>query len=184
MTQSYLPILTDAQEALKFYRSTNPLNDAQRAYVIAFLSREGWTNRQIRSELGIEKVYTLTHYRRVGLALSESEFALWSKNPDRITLGHLRALCHLKPEIREPLLRNVLAHKLSVSKLQQRIRGNDQRQNGDIKRYEAQMEGILGRGVKIHFDINRQSGKLTLDFFGLDDLDQIANSLGFQPEFD
>ena len=179
-----LPLFTHSSEALDFVRNTPGINDAQRAYVVAFLSREGWTNRQIRGQLGIDKVYTLTHFKRVGLSLSDVEFNLWDKNPDRITLGHLRAICHLKPEVREPLLRTLLAHRLSVAKLQLRVRDQSRNPNADIKRYESRMEGVLGRGVKIHYDPIRQSGKLTLDFFGLDDLDHLASALGFIPESD
>lgn len=56
-----LPFLADSQDALDFLHDTPDITDPQRAYVVAFLSREGWTNRQIRSHLGIDKVYTLTH---------------------------------------------------------------------------------------------------------------------------
>ncbi|HEY8942535.1 MAG TPA: transcriptional regulator [Cellvibrio sp.] len=177
-----LPFLTDSQDALDFLRDTPDLTDPQRAYVIAFLSREGWTNRQIRSHLGIDKVYTLTHFKRVGLALTDIEFNLWVKNPERITLGHLRVVCHLKPEVREPLLRKLLAQRQSVSKLHGLVRGQVQHSNADIKRYESQMEDALGRAIKIQFDGARQCGKLTLDFYGLDDLDLLATTLGFKTE--
>lgn len=174
-----LPLIGDIEEALDFVRKTPAISDPQRAYVIAFLSRQGWTNRQIRQQLDIDKVYTLTHFKRVGMALSDIEFDLWEKNPERITLGHLRALCHMKSEVREPLLRLLVAHRLSVTKLQQRIQAQSHHSNADIKRFENNMEDKLGRGVKIQFDPSRQSGKLTLDFFGLDDLDHLAAALGF-----
>lgn len=177
-----LPFLADSQDALDFLRDTPNITDPQRAYVIAFLSREGWTNRQIRSHLGIDKVYTLTHFKRVGLALTDIEFNLWVKNPERITLGHLRVVCHLKPAIREPLLRKLLAQRQSVSKLHGLVRGQVQHSNADIKRYENQMEDALGRAVKIQFDSARQCGKLTLDFYGLDDLDLLSTTLGFKSE--
>ena len=179
-----LPILFDSKDALDYLANTPHVGDPQRAYVIAFLSREGWTNRQIRKQLGIDKVYTLTHFKRVGLSLSEAEFSLWGKNPTRITLGHLRAVCHLNPLVREPLLRIVLAQNLSVAKLLQRLKDQTQSTNADIKRYETQMEESLGRGVKIQFNASRQSGKLTLDFFGLDDLDHLSTTLGFTPDQD
>lgn len=177
-----LPFLTDSQDALDFLRDTPDITDPQRAYVIAFLSRKGWTNRQIRSHLGIDKVYTLTHFKRVGLALSDIEFNLWEKNPERITLGHLRVVCHLKPIVREPLLRKLLAQRQSVSKLHGLVRGQVQHSSADIKRYENQMEDVLGRAVRIQFDAARQCGKLTLDFYGLDDLDVVATALGFKSE--
>lgn len=179
-----LPLLNDSQEALDFVRKAQSISDPQRAYVIAFLSREGWTNRQIRQQLGIDKVYTLTHFKRVGLVLSDIEFDLWEKNPERITLGHLRALCHLKSEAREPLLRLLIAQRLSVTKLHHRVQAQTHHTSADIKRFENSMEDSLGRGVKIHFDPARQSGKLTLDFFGLDDLDHLAAALGFNPSED
>lgn len=179
-----LPLLIDTQDALHFLASTPDMNDAQRAYLIAFLSREGWTNRQIRGQLGIDKVYTLTHFKRVGLALSDLEFQLWDKNPERITLGHLRCLCHLSSQKREPLLRSLLVQRVSVAKLQLRLREHQGTNDADIRLYERQMEDVLGRGIKITFDPLRQSGKLTLDFFGLDDLDQLTAKLGFTPGHD
>lgn len=184
MAIAMLPFLTDSQDALEFFHKTADINDPQRAYIIAFLSREGWTNRDIRSQLGIAKVYTLTHYKRVGLSLSDEEFALWERNPERITLGHLRALCHLKPTVREPILRQLLAHKLSVAALQVRLAGQTQRSNADIKHYEGRMEEALGRGVKIQFEPRRQNGKLILDFYGIDDLETLATTLGLKPETD
>lgn len=179
-----LPLLIESRDALDFLQKTPNINDPQRAYVIAFLSRQGWSNRQIRSHLGIEKVYTLTHFKRVGLVLNDSEFGLWAKNPERITLGHLRTLCHLQSSAREPLLRMLLVQRVSVAKLQVKINAREHYSNADIKYYETNMENTLGRGVKIQFNANRQNGKLTLDFFGLDDLDHLATALGFTLEND
>lgn len=178
------PLLIETNDALDFLAKTSYVTDPQRAYVIAFLSRKGWTNRQIRTHLGIDKVYTLTHFKRVGMALSDVEFSLWARNPARLTLGHMRALCHLQPNVREPLMRSVVAHGLSVAKLLQRIKGQTQTADADIKRYETLMEEKLGRGIRIQFDPVRQSGKLTLDFFGLDDLDHLSGALGFSLDLD
>ena len=80
------------------------------------------------------------------------------------------------------MLRKLLAQRQSVSKLHGLVRGQVQHSNADIKRYESQMEDALGRAIKIQFDGARQCGKLTLDFYGLDDLDLLATTLGFKTE--
>ncbi len=72
----------------------------KKAYVVAFLSGEGRSNSQIREDLGIEKVYTVTHLKRAG-TLSEEELTLWLRNPRKITLGHVRAVAKLPFSKRE-----------------------------------------------------------------------------------
>lgn len=71
-----LPYLIDADEAIEYYKSKSDLTDAEKAYVVAILSQEGYSNKSIRQSLGIEKVYTVTHLKRAGASLSESELNL------------------------------------------------------------------------------------------------------------
>jgi len=44
------------------------------------------------------------------------------------------------------------------------------------------MGEVLGRQIKIRFNQAKRSGSLTLDFYGLDDLDHISRCLGFKAE--
>ncbi len=178
----HLPFLTDAQEAVDFYQTNPTCTDAAKAYVVALLSNEGFSNRAIRSALNIDKVYTVTHLKRVGLALSETELALWHKNPTRITLGHVRAIAKLPRQEREKMLRKLLARKTPVHQFEAIAQGNSEQRDVDIKRYEERMAEILGRPVKIRYNNAKQSGSLCLDFFTLEDLDHLSTSLGFQAQ--
>lgn len=177
-----LPYLMDVEEAIAFYQKNPACTDATKAYVVAFLSKEGLSNRAIRAALKIEKVYTVTHLKRVGMALSNTELALWHKNPVSITLGHVRAIAKLPQQEREKMLRKLLARKTPVHQFEAIAQGKATQNNADIKRYEEAMADVLGRPVKIRYNSARQSGSLSLDFFTLEDLDLLAAALGFQAQ--
>lgn len=48
-----LPLLLDAREAIDYYHQHPGMTDAEKAYVVAFLSGEGRSNSQIREDLGL-----------------------------------------------------------------------------------------------------------------------------------
>lgn len=177
-----LPFLIDADEAIEYYKGQSELTDAEKAYVVGILDKEGYSNKSIRKALGISKVYTVTHLKRVGTSLSESELGLWHKNPTRITLGHVRAIAKLPQSKREELLRNLLTKRIPVHKFESIAQGKSNDTDTDIKRYERIMGEVLGRQIKIRFNAAKRSGSITLDFFGLEDLDDISKSLGFKAE--
>ncbi|HSC67861.1 MAG TPA: transcriptional regulator [Cellvibrio sp.] len=176
------PLVSDTREAIDFYHTNPACTDAVKAYLIALLSREGLSNRAIRAALNIEKVYTVTHLKRVGLALSEAELTLWDKNPTRITLGHLRAIAKLPQQVREKMLRQLLAKKIPVHHFAAIAQGATAQRDADIKRYEERMAEVLGRPIRIRYNNARKSGSLTLDFYTLDDLDHLATALGFHAQ--
>jgi ParB family transcriptional regulator, chromosome partitioning protein len=177
-----LPFLIDADEAIDYYNSKSDLTDAEKAYVVAILSREGYSNKAIRKALGIDKVYTVTHLKRAGTSLSESELGLWHNNRTRITLGHIRAIAKLPQSKREEMLRNLLTKRTPVHKFESIAQGKSDERDTDIKRYECIMGEVLGRQIKIRFNATKRSGSITLDFFGLDDLDHLSQSLGFKAD--
>lgn len=47
-----LPLLLDAREAIDYYHQHPGMTDAEKAYVVAFLSGEGRSNSQIRRGSG------------------------------------------------------------------------------------------------------------------------------------
>lgn len=175
-----LPYLINTQEAVTFYQANPSCTDAAKAYVVAILCKEGLSNRAIRAALNIDKVYTVTHLKRVGLALTEAELALWHNNPTRITLGHVRAIAKLPQQEREKMLRKLLTQKTPVHQFEAIAQGNNEQRDVDIKRYQDRMAEVLGRPIKIRYNSATKSGSLNLDFFTLDDLDGIATALGFQ----
>lgn len=177
-----LPLLIDAEEAEHFYKSHPDNTDAAKAYAIGVMSNDGYSNTEIREALEIDKVYTVTHFKRAGTLLSIDELDLWHKNPGRITLGHVRAIAKLKREKREALLRDLLSKKHSVAEYEAIGRGQEKSKDADIKRFEQLMSEALGRDIKIQYNKAKQYGRITLGFFTLNDLDEIAEKLGFLPE--
>ncbi len=180
----YLPYLLDKRDAVDFYQKNPACSDAAKAFVVAFLSKAGLSNREIRAALNIDKVYTVTHLKRAGLSLTETELALWHKNPDCITLGHVRAVAKLPQQERERMLRKLLAQKTPVHQFEAIAQGETEQRNADIKRYQERMAEVLGRPVKIRYNNAKKSGSLCLDFFTLEDLDHLATTLGFKAEED
>ena len=177
---TYLPLFMDANEALDHHMKASSLTDAERALVVGTLSKAGYTNQKIRAVLNIPHVYTVTHLARVGKSLSIDELNLWYKNPKRITLGHLRAIAKMPRPQREALMRELLTRKIAVHKFEALARDGVESVDVDIRRYEELMGDAIGRNVKISFDQAKRSGSICLGFFGLDDLDNISEMLGFK----
>lgn len=181
---SNLPFVTDWKEAVSYFHKSDDLNDAQKSYIIGFLAKEGKSNAEIRQLLGIQKVYTVTHYKRAGTLLSEEELQLWSRNPIRITLGHIRAVTSLPRAKREALLRGILTSRKSVQELVLIAKGKEPGLDVDIKRFAIEMGESIGRNVAISFDKVKGRGSLTLDFYSLDDLDDLSSKLGYVAQKD
>lgn len=177
------PLLLDSTEAVSWYLANPSANDALKAYAIGVMSRDGMTNRSIRKALSIDKVYTVTHYKRAGVLLTQEELMLWNKNPVRVTLGHVRAVAKIPRSLREPLLRDLVSGtKLSVADFTDRISGKEPAKDIDIKRLETSMSEALGRTVQIRYNKNNQTGSLKVSFYQLDDLEDLMVKVGFKLE--
>lgn len=163
--------------ATDFFISQTNLTSAQQACVVAFLNQRGMTNRDIRSALCIDKVYTVTHLKRTGTALSLIELELWHQNPDRISLGHVRAITKLPMEQRESLLRELLVRKIPVSHFEAIAKGKHIETDADIKRFERVIGDMLSREIEVQYNQKTGSGCLSLSFTGLDDLEQMTAAL-------
>ena len=177
-----LPLLLDDEEALDFFHSQARPSDPIKAHVIRVLAKEGYKNRHIREALGINKVYTVTHLLRVGIALSDDEMELWHKNPGRITLGHLRAIIKLKRNTREALIRKLLVSRTPVHQLEALAKGQNQKQDIDIEKFARTMSEVTGRPTSVRFSKRKKTGTLTLSFYNLDDLDDLCEKLGYRPQ--
>ena len=179
---AHLPLLTDAEEAIDYYKSQPHFSSGPiTAHVIRILVQDGYKNRDIREALGIEKVYTVTHFIRVSQALTDGEMDLWFNNPDRITLGHLRAIAKLDFPTREKLLRKLLVARSPVHEFESIARGDTQEKDVDIARFASTMSEVTGRPTDIRFNKKRKNGTITLNFYDLDDLDDLCRKLGFNP---
>lgn len=173
------PLLLDKAEAIAFYQENSLISDAVTAYIVGLCSKEGLTNKEIRESLNIDKVYTVTHYSRVGKNLTEEELMLWHKNPHRLTLGHMRAICKLPSLERNRLMRHALTRPIPVSEFERIARGDNAQHDTDIKRYQNLMSDVIGHPVAIKYNAATGRGSLTLEFFNLDELDKFAELLGF-----
>lgn len=176
-----LPMLVDSEEAIEHFHKPGTKTDAEKAYVVGILSKEGYGNKEIREVLKIDKVYTVTHLKRAGTRLSESLLNLWHRNSEIITLGHIRAIAKFPHEKQEELLRGLLRNKKSVHEFERIAKGAEGSEDVDIKRFEQIMGEVIGRQIRIRFNPAKRTGSLTIDYFGLDDLDDIAIALGFNP---
>jgi len=176
-----LPILLDADEAIEYYKENrvDPLTDAERALVVSTLHKDGYKNSDIRKVLGIPQVYTVTHLKRVGVSLTDMELSLWHKNPKRITFGHVRAVAKLPHLKREPLLRSLLSKRISVSEFERIAKGEPARQDIDIARFETEVSETIGRPLALRYNKVKRAGRLTVSFYGLDDLDDLLAGLGY-----
>jgi len=180
-----LPMLLDKKEAVRFLADQPLLSDAVKAYVCGLLHKSyGLKNRELRPIFGIARVYSMTHLIRVGSALTDEEFLLWHNNSSVLTLGHMRCLCHLPTGQRLRWIREVLARRLSVSSLHGKVWGGNGNKDKDIASYENLVSDKLGRPVNIKYLAQKQTGDLVLTFFGLDDLDDLLEKLGYAHKSD
>lgn len=179
-----LPYFVDKEEAIDYYHAQTSKNDALKAYIVGFLSKEKMSNKNIRSALGIEQVYTVTHLKRAGTRLSEDELTLWFNNADKISLGHVRAIAKLDQVKRERLLRDLLVKRIPVQHYESLARGEKEERDVDIKRLEEQMSSQLGREIHISYSSRRKTGTISLGYYQLEDLDRIITKLGFRADSD
>lgn len=177
-----LPLFIDADEAIEFYQRENlgqlP-NSVLTAWVIKALAEEGYDNPGIRAALGIHKNYVITHFLRVAKALSDEEFDLWNNNQGRITFGHLRAIAKLPKSRREPLIRQLLIQRIPVHEFELIARGKEQGVDVDTNRLATEISEQTGRPTTIRFNRRKQKGSITVEFFGLDDFDDLCMKLGY-----
>jgi ParB family transcriptional regulator, chromosome partitioning protein len=170
-------IFPSPTEAITYALTTPGMGNAQLAAIVAFLFANGLTNREIRASLNIKKVYTVTHLKRAGAALTPEEMELWHSNPARITLGHIRAIAKLPLTSREPLLRSLLLKKQPVSDFEALAKGKHVENSADIRKFERVIGDILGRDIKVDYNSKNSFGYLQLSFYGLDDLENITTAL-------
>lgn len=188
-----LPILLDDKDAVDNWNKD--ISDAVRSYIVSYLTiDEGMSNEKIRKLLGIKAVYEVTHLRRAG-RLSDEELLLWDKNKIRITLSHIRAIALLPKVTRIDLMRKLLVKKIPsriFEELAKQINENKQKETNpthlleslessglDTSKYAELMSEHTGRPTKMKFNPKKKSGTITLQFFGLEDLSNLALQLGF-----
>lgn len=191
-----LPLLLDADEAIEHLKEHN-CNDAVKAYAIGIMSKDGLSNKQIRRELGIQKVYTATHYIRAGTKLSEDELRFWNENIQKveartakvhpITLGHVRVLAKYNRQIREDFLSQIEkdlvdGKPISIPSLVTLLAKKNPSAKSDIKVLEEDIGVYLGREVFINYSKSKGTGSLRIKYYSPEDLEVLLDKLKIKRE--
>ncbi len=181
-----LPLLTDTGEAVTFYESTPTAwsSNLMKAWVVRHLVADGYSNADIRHAMRIKKKYVVTHLIRVGKSLSLDEFDLWSDNPSRITFGHMRAIASLPYSTRIDLIKLLLKSKTTVAQFEKIARGKKSESDVEIRWLEKDISEHIGQPTRIRFNHKKKTGSVTVDFFSLDEFDDLCRKLGYKPNED
>lgn len=167
-----LPIIIDDDEAIDIFNDPET-NDAIKVFAIKHLHASGLKSRDLSKHFSISK-YQLSHYARSARKLTDEEIELWSNHPKRITFGHIRSLIRLPSQQRLGLIKDLATkRRLSVRNCEQISRGEIPTEDTDIKAYEIELSEKLGRGIRIKYNQSNKTGQLTIDFFTLNDLEDI-----------
>jgi ParB family chromosome partitioning protein len=176
-----LPELTSVEDALLYWRDEQPAQVAIAAYVAGYLKSQGISNEDSRELMGVKQTYTMTHYRRVGTKLSRTCIELWLNNPQRIGLGHVRAISAMPEDKREDVIRSLLANsKIAVRDLERIAKGKEPAKDVDIARLEQAMGESIGYPIRVKWSRGERKGLLSVEFYSLDDLDALGRKLGYK----
>jgi ParB family transcriptional regulator, chromosome partitioning protein len=158
------------------------LNPVERARAFKKLAEQfGFKHHQIAQKIGKSRVY-VTNTMRI-LDLSEEMLAALSEG--KINEGHTRPLLMLieRPEEQKVLFQDIMLRKMNVRDAEQaarriaieRVRKFDSHLDPEICALEEKFTESLGTRVKIEKKEN--GGKLMIEFFSNDDLQDILNML-------
>lgn len=158
------------------------LNPVERAKAFKKLSDQfGFKHHQIAQKIGKSRVY-VTNTMRI---LELPEEILNALSEGKINEGHTRPLLMLceRPEEQRVLFQDIILRKMNVREAEQaarkiaieRVRKIDANLDPEISAFEEKFAETLGTRVKIEKKEN--GGKLTIDFFSNDDLEDILKML-------
>tara|TARA_R110001592_G_scaffold316364_1_gene592787 strand:- start:26899 stop:27450 length:552 start_codon:yes stop_codon:yes gene_type:complete len=174
-----LPDLVSIEDALGYWRDMQPAHESIAAHVAGYLSMKKIGNKESRELLGISKVYEMTHLRRIGTLLSRTCLELWLNNPHRIGIGHMRAITSMPKSQQEEKLRSILTRRVSVRDLESIARGDEIVIDHEIKLFQERMGEAIGYPVGVKWLKESGKGTISIKFFSLNDLDELARRLGY-----
>lgn len=141
----------------------------------------GDSNAEIKEALGLTR-YELSHLNRLSKKLCPEARKLVKRNP-HLSEGHARALVRLPTKSQEDILREALHRKLSVRKLELRVREHLEGREPmpDASYYEqlsTHISDTISHPVKVRPDKgNPRKGKIVITYLGLDAFDSIMERL-------
>ena len=158
----------------------NPLEEA--AGVKRLIEEFGMTHAEAAESLGRSRVAVTNALRLLELAPPVQELLREGK----LDMGHARALLGLAPLKQVEIARRAAEKRLSVRQVEHLVAALSRRPAGgarprvdrDVARLEEEWSQKLGTTVKIQAGSKAGSGKLTLYYATLDQLDVLLNKLG------
>ncbi len=158
------------------------LNPVDRALAFEQLHKQfGLTHTEIGKRMGRSRVYVSNTIRILSLP-EEIRLGLIS---GKITEGHTRPLLMLsdRPEEQKKLYEEIILRKLSVrdaEKIARRIAQDKVRKkkfivDPRIREYEKRLSENLG--TRVHIEQKEKGGKILIDYFSMEDLENILNAL-------
>ena len=160
----------------------NPMEEAQGFRVL--VETYGMTQEQAAASVGKSRSAVSNSMRL--LALSEPLRALVEDG--KLTAGHGRAILPLSPTLREDAAAAIMKSGLSVRQTEQLVKQMLARQDGEAKKkieakvpdYVAEAEHSLSTrlGRACHISRGRKKGKVEIEYYGVDDLNNLLEALG------
>lgn len=158
------------------------LNPIDRALAFEQLHKDfGLTHVEIGKRMGKSRVFVSNSLRLLALPDEIKQGLI----DGRITEGHTRPLLMLadRPEEQMTLYKEIMVKKMSVRDAekvarkiaQDRVRKKEFVVDPKIRDYEQKLSENLG--TRVHIEPKEQGGKITIDYFTLDDLELILGSM-------
>ena len=160
----------------------NPMEEAQGFRVL--VENYGMTQEQAAASVGKSRSAVSNSMRL--LALSEPLRALVEDG--KLTAGHGRAILPLSPTLREDAAAAIMKSGLSVRQTEQLVKQMLAKKDGEEKKkieakvpdYVAEAEHSLSTrlGRACHISRGRKKGKVEIEYYGVDDLNNLPEALG------
>ena len=160
----------------------NPMEEAQGFRVL--VENYGMTQEQAAASVGKSRSAVSNSMRL--LALSEPLRALVEDG--KLTAGHGRAILPLSPTLREDAAAAIMKSGLSVRQTEQLVKQMLAKTHGEEKKnihaklpdYVAEAEHSLSTrlGRACHISRGRKKGKVEIEYYGVDDLNNLLEALG------
>lgn len=163
------------------------LNAIERAKAYEnYINTFSFTQAEAAARLGEDRS-VITNYLRLLDLPEEIKQMLIDKS---LSMGHARAILALPTdELRRKLANRAMAGRLSVREVERMVRrymaGTEKGKKmpaykpAHISDLESKLTSQLGTKVTIDTRKNGQRGKITIEFYSLDEFDRIAERLGF-----
>lgn len=159
----------------------NPMEEAQ-GYR-ALVDQYGMTQEQAAQRVGKSRS-AVTNALRL-LQLTDKVRQLVEEN--KLSAGHARALLSLPPALQEEAAQTVVQHSLSVRQTEQLVKRLQAQQEDKppkktpavvnyVAEAEKELSSQLGRAC--HIAHGRKKGRIEIEYYGVDDLNELLEALG------